>query len=238
MKALSAILFALILFSSCTTSQHLNGSALDMPMRDTFITQSLFADNASNITEENIQRILDGHYQLPQQLRVAIVRLDEAKSHRHYYWAYEEDEQKVKAQQAYLDLFTEKLMQSSRVIKLMNVPNMLISKSPSFTNIREAAVRMQADVVLVYSVSSHLYSKYKLFSNTDIKAYATTQLIMLDVRTGLIPFSTVVTKEHLSQKKKEDLDNAEAADRTQHEAILLTIGDATQQIAGFLAQNK
>ncbi len=233
MKPLVLFLLALITLSSCDTSQHLNGSSLDVPVRDTFITQSLFTDNASNISEENIQQILDGHYQLPQQLRVAIVRLDQARSNRHY-WGYEEDEEKVKAQQAYLDLFTQKLSQSSRVIKLMNVPNMLISKAPTFTNIREAAVRMQADLVLVYSVSSHLYSKYKLFSNTDIKAYATTQLIMLDVRTGLIPFSTVVTKEHLSQKKKEDLDNAEAADRTQHEAILLTIGDATQQIADFL----
>ena len=85
MKTLAVIFVALIALSSCTTSQHLNGSSLYMPVRDTFITQSLFADNASNISEENIQRILDGHYQLPQQLKVAIVRLDETKANRHYY---------------------------------------------------------------------------------------------------------------------------------------------------------
>ena len=93
---------------------------------------------------------------------------------------------------------------------------------------------MQADVVVVYAITSDIYSKYKIFSRPDIKAFATTQLIILDIRTGLIPFSTIVTKDFLSQKKKEELDHSEAASRIQNEAVLMTINDIGQQITDFL----
>ena len=88
--------------------------------------------------------------------------------------------------------------------------------------------------MVVYTITSDIYSKYKLFSKPDIKAFATTQLIILDVRTGLIPFSSISTKDFLSQRKKEEVDNSEAASRIQNEAVLLTINDIGQQISGFL----
>jgi hypothetical protein len=123
------------------------------------------------------------------------------------------------------------------VVKLAAIPDLLLSRSPSFTNIREAAVRTQADIVVVYAITSDIYAKYKLFSKSDIKAFATTQLIILDVRTGLIPFSTIVTRDYLSQRKKEELDHAEASSRIQHEAVLLTIDEIGQQIIAFLKAN-
>src|SRR5690606_27466974 len=125
------------------------------------LTQSLFSDKASTISEENIQKILDGNYALPDNLRVAIVKLENNQYHRNYYW---NDEQFLKSQQEYMDLFTDKFKQSERVQKVSNIPELLISSNPTFTNIREAAVRTQSDVVVIYSISSDLYSKYKMFS--------------------------------------------------------------------------
>jgi hypothetical protein len=61
---------------------------------------------------------------------------------------------------------------------------------------------------------------------------------VLDVRTGLIPFSAIVTKDTLSQKKKEELDYAEAASRIQNEAVLLTINDISEKITAFLADKR
>ncbi len=235
MRQIIFLIAIFVLLSSCNTTRPFgNSSGFDMPGGDTLITQSLFSDKASTISEEAIQKILDGTYTLPQQLRVAIVRMEPALQLKRYYWNYWSDEQYLKTQQSYLDLFTEKFKQSSRVTKLSIIPDLLISKTPSFTNIREAAVRMQADVVVVYAITSDIYTKYKLFSKPDIKAFATTQLIILDVRTGLVPFSTIVTKDYLSQKNKEELDNSEAASRIQDEAVLLTINDIGQKITSFL----
>ena len=223
-----------VFISSCETASKLSSPkpASGPEYADTLITQSLFNDRSSTINEEGIQKILDGNYKLPQQLRVAIVKLEpQLKAH---YWSYWNDEEYLKTQQAYLDLFSEKFRQSSRVTKLTIIPDLLISKAPSFTSIREAAVRMQADMVVVYSITGDIYSKYKLFTKTDINAFATTQLIVLDVRTGLVPFSTIVTKDYLSQKRKEEMGYLEARNRIQNEAVLLTISEIGQQVIEFL----
>jgi hypothetical protein len=232
MKQFTFILLAVILFTSCHTSSKFATAGSDSLTElntDTLITQSLFNDKAATITEDGIQKVLGGNYGLPDKLRVAMVRIDQQS--RSYYW---NDEDFLKTQQSYLDLFEEKFKQSARVTNVSIIPNLLISKTPSFTSIREAAVRMQADVVVIYSIASDLYSKYKFFNKPDIKAFATTQLIMLDVRTGLIPFSTIITKDVLSQKKKEELDNQEARNRIQNEAVLLTIDEIGKKVALFL----
>jgi hypothetical protein len=235
MKQTTFLIAIIFILTACETTRRIgNSSGLDTPNGDTLITQSLFSDRASTISEENIQKILDGTYNLPQQLRVAIVRLEPTPQLKRYYWTYWTDEQYLKTQQSYLDLFADKFRLSSRVTKLNIIPDLLISKTPSFTNIREAAVRMQADVIVVYAIASDIYSKYKFFSKPDIKAFATTQLIILDIRTGLIPFSTIVTRDYLSQRKKEELDNAEAGSRVQNEAVLLTINEIGQKITEFL----
>lgn len=232
MKQITLLIATIILLTACSTTRpSVNSSSNpNFSSGDTLITESLFNDKTSTISEENIQKILDGAFELPRKLRVAIVRLEPTSQLRRY-WS---DEQYLKTQQSYLDLFSDKFKQSSRVTKISIIPDLLISKSPSFTNIREAAVRMQADIVVVYSITSDIYSKYKFFSKADLKAFATAQLIILDVRTGLIPFSAIVTKDYLSQKKKEELDNSEASSRIQNEAVLLTINDIGQKITEFL----
>ena len=233
MKKIICILAIVCFFASChTTGQMSAGTATDYGNSDTSITQSLFNDKGSTISEEGIQKILEGHYKLPSSLRVGIIRLDNVQKRRYY----ETDEEYAKTQQSYLDLFAVKFRQSPGVRTVSVIPDILTSRSPSFTTIREAAVRMQSDLVLVYSINSDLYSRYKIFSNPDMKAYATIQLVLLDVRTGLIPFSTVVTKDYLSKKNKGEMDISEAMSRVQKEAVLAAIEEAGQKIVGFLGQ--
>lgn len=237
MKHVAILLLAAFAFCSCETTHKTFGATLqdadkNVAAPDQLITESLFNDKSATISEENIQKILDGSYKLPQNLRVAIVKLESLQQRRYSYWW--SDEEFLKTQQAYLDLFAEKFKQSARVKTVSIVPDLLISKAPSFTNLREAAVRMQADIVVVYGITGDIYSKYKVFGKTDIKAFATTQLIVLDVRTGLVPFSTITTKDVLSQKKKEELDETEARNRIQKEAVLLTINEIGQKITDFL----
>ena len=221
---------------SCTASEQAGQSAQRVPAQGFYeseppITQSLFNDKTSTISEENIQKILDGNYFLPNNLRVSLVKLESTQTRRNYYW---NDEEYLKSQQQYSDMFTIKFEQSERVQKVSRIPDLLISNSPTFTSIREAAVRTQSDVVVIYSIASDLYSRYKLFSKSDIKAFATTQLIILDVRTGLIPFSTIVTKEYQSKRQENELNNIEAANRIKNEAVILTIQEIGERIIEFL----
>lgn len=237
MKSKIILLSAVLFLSACMTTREVV-STNDAPIRayglnpvnDQQITQSLFGDKSSTISETDIQKILDNNYTMPKKLRVAIVKL-EGQNQKRYYWS---DEQYLKSQQAYLDLFSEKLKQSPRVAQVSIVPEILLPSRPSFTSLRESAVRMQADVIIVYSIASDLYSRYKAFTKTDIKAFATTQLAVVDVRTGLIPFSTIVTKDYQSKRQEGELSDSEASSRVKNEAVLMTINTIGQELLGFL----
>ncbi|WP_291372002.1 hypothetical protein [Cyclobacterium sp.] len=221
-------------FASCTaTKTNTYPGSINFIDNDPPITQSLFEDKSATISEENIQRILDGTYSLPEDLSVAFVRIAPSQSLQRYYWS---DEEYLKSQQQYLDLFSEKFKNSSRVKKTFSIPDLLISSAPSFTSIRGSAVRTQSDIVVIYSINSDIYSQYKLFSKTDIKAFATTQLVILDVRTGLIPFTTIVTKDFQDKKTDADLNENEARNRIKNQAVLGTIEEIGLQLEAFLGK--
>jgi len=241
MKQVIFLFSIIITISSCTSTNSIERTAKDQVFLqnqrfesftpDAPITKSLFSDEESTISEENIQKILDGTLTLPKELRVSIVKLKSNQQLRGYYWA---NEAYLKSQQAYLDLFTEAFKESGRVERVSAIPEILLSSNPTYTNIRESAVRTQSDIVAIYSINSDIYSKYKLFSKNDIKAFATTQLIILDVRTGLIPFSTIVTKDFQSKKEDKELNNEEAANRIKDKAVLLTIEEIGTRLKKFL----
>jgi len=197
------------------------------------ITQSLFNDKNATISEENIQKILEGSYKLPEILRVALVKIEGKQFQRRNYWDWTSEEY-LKSQQSYLELFTEKFKSSERVVSISTIPDLLISSNPTFVNIRESAVRTQADIVAIFSITSEIYSKPKVFSPDIIKAFATIEFILLDVRTGLIPFSTIVTRDYQSTKQKEDIDVSEGRNRVKNEAVLLSINEIGEQLTRFL----
>jgi hypothetical protein len=93
---------------------------------------------------------------------------------------------------------------------------------------------MQCNMVLVYSTNADVYSRYRAFSSPDLKAFATTDLLLMDVRTGMIPFSTTVTKDALARKTKDDLDLGETRDRIMSQAGLATVNDIGGKIVEFL----
>lgn len=232
MKTIQILLFTTIFLQSCGVNRFPIPPSAAYPVaptdRENLITQSLFEDKTATISEENIQKILDGTYQLPERLRVAIIKLDGRKS---YLW---NDEDYLKTEQSYIDTLTKGAQKSGRITSIHSIPQLLLSANPTFTNIREAGVRMQADVILIFSTTGDLYRNYKFLSKTDLEAFATTQLLALDVRTGLIPFSTIVTKDFVSQKQETELNTEEAQQRVQNQAVLLTLNEIVIQTNVFL----
>ena len=234
----TVLLIAIILtFISCNTTSHMNRYN-EAENYGTPITQSLFDDKNSSISEENIQKILDGSYKLPEKFRVAIVKLESKQYQQRNYWRYWTNERHMKTQQSYLELFSENFKRFRQVTNVSVIPDLLISNSPTFVTIRESAVRTQADFVAIYSITSELYSKDNWFSSPDIKAFATTEFLLLDVRTGLIPFSTIVRKDYQSKKQKEDFNDEAVNERVKNEAVLLTIQEIIEQLTNFFEADK
>lgn len=197
---------------------------------DTMILRSHFMDKNATISEEDIQKILNGTMKLPAKLRVAVVKLE--NPNKSYRWWNDEDY--IKLQQLYIDKFTEQLKKSNRVSSIQVVPGLLAGYSPSINQIREVAVRMQADVAIVFTTQNDIYSRYRLFSAAKFKAFATTQLLAMDIRTGLVPFTEIATRDFFTERTGSDTEREEARNRALREAVQLTISDLGQKLLDWL----
>lgn len=244
MKTLLLLLCSIIALSSCETYRRTASVTAADPntefymqsryeAADTLITQSLFIDKQATISEENIQKILANKMAMPAKLRIAIVKLETPS--RYYNWS---DEEYIKLQQLYIDKFTEQLKNNPKVEKITVIPGLLAGKNPSVSQIREVAVRMQADMTLVFTTASDVYSKYRLFNKPNVKAFATTQLLLMDTRTGLVPFTEIVTKDFMAEKTGADADISETRNRALREAVQLTINELNNKLLVYLNEVK
>ena len=222
------------LLGACTMSQpYLDTAASDQIPPRPEITESLFDSKDRTISEADIQRMLDGRIRLPDTVRLAVYRFGGTSTKRYYSMQWNKEEY-LKTQQSFLDTLVTELMPLPRVEDVFLVPDMLTRERPNITQLREAAVRLQADLLLVFAVHSDIYYKYKTFQKNKSKAFATCEAILLDTRTGVIPHSSVVTRDSLVVKEKEDWTNEELRKRAENAAISLSLVETGRRVADFL----
>lgn len=200
------------------------------------ITESLFEEKDRTISEENIQKLLEGKLRLPDTLRIAVYKHGGTSARGVKFGYYRTDEAYLKTQQSFIDTIVGSLDRNARVQKVTLLPTMLIPATPTLTRLRESAVRVQADVLLIFAIQSDVYEKTKLIGRDEIKAYATTEALLLDIRTGLIPFSTILTNDYLSKEQRDDLNFAEQRARAEKEAVHLTLARLAERLGTFLTR--
>ena len=104
----------------------------------------------------------------------------------------------------------------------------------NLTHLREASVRLQADVLLILSVKSDIYHKYKVFKKDRVKAFATCEGLLMDIRTGMIPFSDVLNSEEEIVKEKKDWSIETVRKQAENNAVLSALSNVGKNIATFL----
>lgn len=221
--------------SGCTTQRLMTDREYqDRPA----LESSLFRGDQDFVSEETVQRILSSKIVLPPKAKIAILRYDNAADERlavSYYGAYYwRSESYIKLQQELLDTVQSMLLGSGRISEAASLPTMLVPRQPTISMLRQAAVRLQANLLLVYRVSSDVYYDYRLFKTDQVKAYSTVEAILLDVRTGIIPFTSVATKDILADRLSSEVDREEAMKRVQKEASLLSLTAVSDEMVKFL----
>ena len=192
------------------------------------ITSSLFDYKERSISEADIQRILDGQIKVRDTVRVAIFQDFSSSGSTRYSnrgWYAGIDEERLKTNQMIVDSLTAALKRSGRVGKVISMPTMIVGNTPDINRLRESAVRLQADMLLIFAIKSDLFYRYKSLKKDDAKAYATCQSVLMDIRTGVIPHTTVITKEFYGKKEPGDLTLDDMRRRVQHRAVMLSIGE-------------
>jgi hypothetical protein len=201
------------------------------------LQQSLFGLDQALLSDEALNTILTSKLVLPETMKVAVMRYSgqssaqQTRYYRYYGW-YEEEYLKIN--QEYIDSLVQNILISDRVMEATPMPNLITPQNPSISVLREAAVRLQADVLVVFDVQSDIYQKYKIFGKDEAKAYSTCEAVMLDVRTGLIPFTTIVTRDFLAKKSDSDANFRETEKRAIRTAVLQGLGEIGEQIKTFL----
>jgi hypothetical protein len=236
----SIIFSIIIIFASCAGVQQMPSSYPSQSVSNPeIIEQSLFNANDKTISEEDIQRLLNGQIKIGDSVRIAIFNYSSHSQRSTYtnYYYYRTDEEYLKTQQSYIETLRNKLNESEKTQKIILMPSIMADKQSSITNLREIAVRLQADLLLVYNIKSDIYYKYKTFKADEAKAFATVECFIMDTRTGVIPFTTVTTRENFKQKTSDEISTEELRKNTEKEAVIKALEAIGLEIYEYLDNN-
>lgn len=224
MKAQILLLSFIISLFACTAPRPAYylppSSTLSEANQESYLTESLFQNENKTLSESDIQKILDSKIQFADSLRIAIFNYSALSGSRYYSQVYYyNSEEQLKLQQDNIETITEKLNPIDNVTKVILLPQLVTGPKPDIFQLREAAVRLQADLLVVFTTFSDTYYNYKAFAKDEVKAFATCESILMDVRTGILPFTQIASQDVLLKKEKTDLNNEDLRRRAQAQAI-------------------
>lgn len=196
-------------------------SSLDYESRQV-LRQSLFRSDQALLSSEEIEAILSSRIELPTQAHMAVLRLgadSEVLS-----WAFLADG----------DHPLSALAGANRISRVSWLPSLLIPEKLNVPLLREAAARFQADLLLVYRTPCQRFQEYRLFGTDESKTYCVAEGVLLDVRTGIVPFSGAAAKELKAQKAEGDVNLYETMKKAEATATSAALADLAQQLVLFL----
>jgi hypothetical protein len=196
------------------------------------IATSLFPSDQAVLGDEAVARILSSKLELPVKAKLAVMQFPDVEAwESRYYWR---DERYLKLQQAHVDTLSRELLASDQIMEVTPLPSLMTPRQVSIPILREAAVRMQADMLLVYRVGTDTFSQSRLFTKDKVKAYSTCEVVLLDVRTGLVPFTRVVSRERLEAKQPADFDLSETMRRAEELSSADALKAAAEDLVSFI----
>jgi hypothetical protein len=113
---------------------------------------------------------------------------------------------------------------------------MLVPERPSVGVLREAAARLQARALLVYRPSCRVYERRPFVGSPQYRAQCTLEAVLVDTRSGVMPFATVVTRERVTQKQRGEFDLSETLRRAQVEAVVLALHEVGSRLGEAIGQ--
>ncbi|MCG8314505.1 MAG: hypothetical protein MI976_14955 [Pseudomonadales bacterium] len=244
MVKIFTLMLAILVFTGCTAVpiQQVSDEASSrgsMMHSQSELKASLFASDTSLLSNEAVKEILESKWVLPEDPKIALLNLSNNQyAVRHYGWSYWRSESYMDQQQRYVESLSSKVLSSSIVSEVVTIPKIMIDKNMALPQMREAAVRLQADLLVIYTLTSDIFVDQRLFQQNQIKAYATCEAVLFDSKTGIIPFSSILTKKHQTVKGSGDLNDQEARKRAESEASMSCLSSTGDKMAEFFAKQQ
>lgn len=189
---------------------------------------SLFSSDDAILSDEDVERILAYRF-TPQTLnRICILPLGQM------YWNGWSDDLD-RAGEAVQDSLIEKLRSAPSVYDASYLPTLLIPGDKTIGHLREAAARYQSDLMLIYKASFKTYKKYKFFSPDQSKAYCNLEAVLLDTRTGIVPFTILVSRTYIAEEIKTEISFYETIRRAELSALESALSEVGDEVVKFLS---
>ena len=182
------------------------------------------------VPDSQIPGLLAHHFTLPARVGVAILHLRGAQARSFWFIGTNSAE----FTQAVADSAVAGVARSARVGRAAALPGLLVGDHPTVASLREAAARLQADVLLVYRPSCRLFDRQPFIGSRQYRSVCTIEAVVLDTRFGVVPFTTVVTREQVTQHQHEDFDDGGTLRRVQLAALLQAVSEVAQRVGSFL----
>lgn len=194
-------------------------------------TRSLIPSDAALLSDQDIARILTARVEVPASMRIAVLHLAHDGGRQRTWW----QGPGRNAMRAALHP-VQKLLEDERVVDVSFLPGFLLPAQPSIPLIREAAARYQADWVLVVRTETRDYFNDRLLGKDEARVRCEAECVVLDVRTGTIPFTSVAQGEATVAKASGEYSLAETSLRAETEAVATAMAENVEGLLDFLAR--
>jgi len=232
MKAFVLILFcfSLVGCSSVATVPRSMQNSQKLYLESPNTENSLFPSDSEVLSDADIARVLDAKLNLPNQIRIGLLNLGHQSTYKFYYAS--------PSPQAAISLgLSDALKKSPRVFDASYLPTFLIPQKRTIGYLREAAARYQADLLLIYTTDCQQYNKFKFFESDQSRVYCTSESAVLDVRTGIVPFTSTALQSYSAVQSKDDMTFGETIRHAEQKAIEAAVIENANNLVHFLAGN-
>ena len=196
---------------------------------------SLFPSDAEVLSDEAITKILDAKARLPQRLRVALLHIEHRSAGRFWGWGPDWTALGPSAQQQVSTALIRVLQDSPRVRSASSLPTFLLPEKPTVGHLREAAARFQADALLIYRTDCQAYERNRIFHATEAKAFCSAEAALLDVRSGIVPFTTRTLRDFTVAEQSSDAGFLETVRNAETQAFTAALEENARALVAFLA---
>jgi hypothetical protein len=200
---------------------------------------SLFAGDAAVLSDADIQRILKTQVPVPDRLRIGLLYTGHRTVTDAYGHWYSRDHAETRDRDLVLfDASVAKLYQDDRVHDVAYLPTFLMPRKTTVGRVREAAARYQADWVLIFATTTRPSGRQRLFGAEKARATCLAECAVLDVRTGVILFTSRARQMLEIVESDEDWSLQETTFRAERLAMAAAMEENVGRLLDYLAQRE
>lgn len=190
---------------------------------------TLFPTDEAVLGGASIEQILASKVVVPKKARLVVLALGPRPTWNS--WSEELSEAERNLERGAL----ARLSGCARLADVSLLPSLMVPQKQTIPYLREAAARFQAELLLAYRTTSRVYERSRVFSPEKVKSKCAVEAILLDVRTGIVPFSAQSTQEYETKRTKDDYNLWETMAKAEAKALSLGLEEVAGDLVSFLS---